>query len=176
MRLILQRVKHDNEATEGTLYLQTDSQELKLLCKTLEDPPQKKKIYGNTRIPEGIYEITMRKAGRIYRKYSAQGRFRSLNVKEHGMPWIRGVKNFKWIIIHCGNSHKDTEGCILVGQTFVNNRLFQSSEVFRTIYPFFVEAAEQGEKITIDVRNEYIYEAPKSLFYTILDIIKGFLV
>ena len=74
---------------------------------TLEDDYDDVKVKGHTRIPAGEYEIILRKAGTIYEKYVK--RFGSIMK---GMPWLQNVPNYEYVYIHCGNTEKDTSGCI----------------------------------------------------------------
>lgn len=66
------------------------------------------------------------------------------------------VPNFKYILIHCGNTDEDTAGCLLVGDTQENNNvktngfIGKSTQAYKRIYPPIAEALEQGEKVTIN--------------------------
>jgi hypothetical protein len=86
-------------------------------CYTLEDPPQQKKIAGNTRIPAGEYKFTLRTFGTHHDQYS--GMFRDFHK---GMIWIRDIPEFENVLIHIGNESKDTKGCLLVGDSVNNNQ------------------------------------------------------
>lgn len=67
---------------------------------TLEDKVRPKKIKGETAIDSGEYEVVL----------SMSPRFKRI------MPEILNVPNFVGVRIHGGNTHKDTEGCILVAR------------------------------------------------------------
>lgn len=69
-------------------------------CHTLEDEKRKDglKVYGETAIPAGIYNV----------KLTMSNRFKRL------MPLLLDVEGFKGIRIHGGNTSKDTHGCPLV--------------------------------------------------------------
>lgn len=84
MRLDLHRFKPGMLATEGRLFV--DQQPF---CATLEPAEP---------IPAGTYAVTL---------------YHSPKFREY-VPWLQGVPGHTFIEIHCGNSAKDTEGCILV--------------------------------------------------------------
>lgn len=84
----------------------------RFFCYTLEDVDrgltqsmalvdiQKKKVKAETAIPYGKYKVEL--------TYS--NRFRKI------MPLVVGVKGFEGIRFHGGNTHLDSEGCILVAK------------------------------------------------------------
>ena len=90
MKLRLERDDVTRGGTHGHLYIDHT-----LLCVTLENPPGAEK----GAIPLGVYPISL--------DYSP--RFRML------LPELRAVPGFTEILIHAGNTEKDTLGCILVG-------------------------------------------------------------
>jgi len=77
-------------------------------CFVLEDAYRDKKVWGETRIPDGIYQVAARKEGKFYEKY------RRLYGHEF-VPHLLDVPEFEYILIHMGNSAIDTHGCLLVG-------------------------------------------------------------
>lgn len=96
MELLLDRILMGDRRTIGRLLVDGER-----LCYTLEDRVREDgvKVYGETAIPEGRYEIAM--------TYSP--RFKTV------LPLLLKVPGFEGIRIHAGNTEKDTEGCILVG-------------------------------------------------------------
>ena len=103
-----------------------------------------KKVMAKTRIPAGEYEIKLRTVGGFHAKYSK--RFKNIHK---GMLWLQDVPNFKWILIHCGNTDAHTAGCLLVGQTQQDNFIGKSTKAYLNIYPRIAEAVEL-EKVTIN--------------------------
>jgi hypothetical protein len=81
---------------------------------TLEDevrevfgkPVKAWKVYGETAIPRGRYRVILTKSPRF-------GRL---------LPEVLGVPGFQAIRIHAGNTAKNTEGCILVGNADGNSK------------------------------------------------------
>lgn len=118
---------------------------------TLEDPDQPSKIWGNTRIPAGTYELDLRDRGRMTIRY--RNRFPDMHK---GMIWLREVPDFKWVYIHIGNFARDTSGCILVGMRRGDDRIYQSTEAYKLIYPKIAAAIkDEGCSIVVeDTRNE----------------------
>jgi hypothetical protein len=96
MKILLKRLHKTANSTIGELSING-----KFECYTLEDVERESKIYGKTAIPKGTYEIVM----------TMSNRFKVV------LPLLLNVKNFEGVRIHAGNSAKDTEGCILLGQT-----------------------------------------------------------
>ena len=133
MELILKRIAKRKNYTIGKLYLSPlGESERGYLCDTLEPPCIEMKVDRTVEevladrnllkaikpcaIPEGEYRVSMTYSPR----YKTQ------------LPLITGDSRFNslWqgIRIHAGNSAKDTQGCILVGENkvvgmVVNSRL-----------------------------------------------------
>ena len=129
MILELKRYSHNKESTLGLLFWNR-----KFQCYTIEDAPQKKKIAGITRIPSGIYELGIRKEGGFHNRYS-----KKFPDFHQGMIQIKDVPGFKYILIHIGNSAKDSQGCILVGNSPNNNAIADgfvghSTTAYRSLY------------------------------------------
>ena len=63
--------------------------------------------------------------------------------------------NFKWILIHTGNTDEHTAGCLLVGDSQENNTVIKdgfvgkSNNAYKRIYPDIAAAIERGEEVTI---------------------------
>src|SRR4051794_1532912 len=95
MDLKVIRKQFTDKSTIGDLFINDQFE-----CFTLEDVVRPVKIKGMTAIPAGIYEVVI----------NFSERFRKL------LPLLLNVPTFDGIRIHPGNTDKDTEGCILVGQ------------------------------------------------------------
>lgn len=105
--IFLKRYIHGPDSTTGEITDWNDE----FLSYSLEDEYRAKKVWGETRIPEGRYEIKLRTEGSFHAKY--EKRFGKDYHK--GMLHLQNVPNFEYILIHCGNTDDDTAGCILVG-------------------------------------------------------------
>ena len=124
------------------------------LAYTLEDEQRDKKVYGETRIPNGTYTLGLRKVGGYNERYSK--RFPDIHV---GMLHVLDVPDFEYILIHCGNTDEHTAGCLLVGDSQENNQITKdgfigkSTQAYKRIYPRIAEAIECGEKVTIKYKT-----------------------
>ena len=107
MKMKLRRTFKGTEYTIGKLYLNDE-----YFCDTLEDVvrPEGRKIAGKTAIPTGEYKVVL----------TESKRFKKL------LPLLMNVPNFTGVRIHSGNTHHDTEGCILVGENKVKGRVINS--------------------------------------------------
>lgn len=105
MKLKLVREGFSPKATEGRLYVDGLFE-----CYTLEDKDRfleagGVKMYGQTAIPRGTYDVKLTNSERF------------LKV----LPLLVNVPMFSGIRIHAGNSANDTDGCILVGRRNIEN-------------------------------------------------------
>tara|TARA_R110001599_G_scaffold46850_1_gene136729 strand:- start:21213 stop:21674 length:462 start_codon:yes stop_codon:yes gene_type:complete len=148
MKLQVLRFSSESDSTNGLLFDVTEG--VKFLAYTLEDEKRDEKVMSETRIPAGTYEVKLRTEGGHHNKYSS--RYGSMHK---GMLWLQDVPNFKWILIHCGNTDEHTAGCLLVGDSQENNQIKEngfigsSSNAYKRIYPSIAEAIE-NEKVTIE--------------------------
>jgi hypothetical protein len=63
------------------------------------------------------------------------------------------VKGFDGVLIHCGNTAADTEGCILVGYNKEVGKVLYSRDAFTKLYNNYLKKAlEAKEKITIKIQ------------------------
>tara|TARA_R100000808_G_scaffold7271_1_gene21503 strand:+ start:653 stop:1114 length:462 start_codon:yes stop_codon:yes gene_type:complete len=148
MKLQVLRFSSESDSTNGLLFDITNG--IKFLAYTLEDERREEKVMSETRIPAGTYEIKLRTEGGHHNKYAS--RYGSMHK---GMLWLQDVPNFKWILIHCGNTDEHTAGCLLVGDSQENNQIKtngfigSSSNAYKRIYPAIAEAVE-NEGVTIE--------------------------
>ena len=152
MKLEVIRFNKGEDSTNGILFDITN--ERKFLCYTLEDESREEKVYGETCIPEGEYCVNFRREGGYHAKYDK--RFADIHM---GMLEVCDVPNFKYILIHCGNTDEDTAGCLLVGDTQENNNIKKngfigrSTAAYTRIYPDIADALSRGEEVTIEYRD-----------------------
>ena len=150
MKLKVLRFSSQKDSTSGLLFLDGDLG-LEFLCYTLEDEERALKVRGETRVPAGTYEIKLRTEGGFHGRYTK--RFAGMHK---GMLHVINVPNFKWILIHTGNTDEHTAGCLLVGDAQENNKIIKdgfvgkSTNAYKRIYPPIAKALEKGEKVTIE--------------------------
>lgn len=112
MKLVLKRIHFGDKFTVGHLYEETELG-LAPICYTLEDkvrevegqPVSQWKVQDQTAIPKGNYVV----------KVTYSNRFKV------NLPLLLDVPGFTGIRIHSGNHSGNTEGCILVGETWDGN-------------------------------------------------------
>lgn len=141
----LKRLKENNICTLGKLTIGTTE------VATLEDPQQPHKIWGDTRIPAGTYNLELRDQGGMTVRY--QNRYPAMHK---GMIWLRRVPGFEWVYIHVGNSAQDTKACILVGMKRGDNMIYRSRDAYELIYPKIAAAIEdEGCRLVVeDIRDD----------------------
>lgn len=151
---ILQRYSDNGNSTQGLLFRK--GHEIPLFKSyTLEDEYRIQKIPGETRIPEGKYEIKKRKSV-TPKTVEYRGRY----------PWfdyhleILDVPNFSNIYIHVGNKEDDTDGCVLVQNEANNNQIkrgwnSESAKAFKRIYMEMSDYLDKGIRVFIHIKDEY---------------------
>ena len=132
MKLLLKRSSHSDKSTIGKLFLDGE-----FFCHTLEDVTRPEKVYGETAIPEGTYKVKITYSPRFKRD----------------LPLLLNVPKFEGIRIHAGNTAKDTEGCILVGDLAGQDIVWQSRAAFNRLFDKLKAAQSAGEEITIEVTD-----------------------
>ena len=159
MKLDVLRFSSEKDSTSGLLFDVTGKR--KFLCYTLEDEYRTKKVMQETRIPAGKYEIKLRKEGGFHKRYSK--RYPDIH---RGMLHVTNVPNFKWILIHVGNTDEHTAGCLLLGDSQENNQIKtdgfigKSSQAYVRVYDYIAKALDMGEKVTI---TYYDFDVPKKI-------------
>jgi len=139
MEILVDRFVSDDDSTISRVLVDGN-----FVCFGLEDEYRENKVVGETRIPAGTYQISLRKEGGHHSRY--QQRFPAFH---RGMLHILNVPNFKWILIHCGNTDEDTEGCLLLGSQAITEpgdmSITNSTGAYSRFYPLVVDAAERGD-------------------------------
>ena len=140
MELVVERVAIKKTYTIGRLYIDG-----KRYCDTLEDKVRdlnkngrfdngEAKVYGETSIPYGRYEVRMTYSP----KFSKKAAYKAF-MKNGLLPEICDVPQFTGIRIHGGNTDKDTYGCLLVGRNTIVGQLTESLACFKPLYRMLYE-------------------------------------
>lgn len=130
MEILLQRSTTFKYSIIGALYINKE-----FLCFTLEDLERDVKIAGRTCIPKGRYRVVL----------SWSNRFKKF------LPEVLDVPNFKGIRIHTGNSHHDTEGCILVGMHYDDGLITRSKDAMAYLMQK-INKVQKKEKIFLTIK------------------------
>ena len=152
MELILERIAKRKTYTIGRLYIRrrVDDEYLAgtaddYFCDTLEPTWRDYKhgaykVKGRSAIPEGRYAVVI----------SFSPKFKQW------LPILLGGPEFnrKWqgIRIHAGNTVKDTEGCILVGQNREVGKVLDSRKWLYELKQKIVEAKDRGEAVWLTIK------------------------
>lgn len=104
-----------------------------------------KKVYGETAIPKGTYNITL---DIISSKFKEKSWAKFCDGK---LPRLLNVKGFEGVLIHVGNTPKDSLGCILVGKNTIKGQVTNSTETFKNLYNKLLEGKNRGESLTIKI-------------------------
>ncbi len=141
----LRRFHSASEATLGLVSRENGT----FVCFSLEDQNQDKKVPGETRIPVGSYQIQLRTEGGMAPKYLARFPWHK------GMLHLRNVTGFEWVYIHIGNTDKDTDGCILVGDgcnyAESGGTVGNSENAYTRWYQEIVKWLDKGDQVWLRV-------------------------
>ena len=133
INLLLIRNTFSKKSTIGELFLNGER-----ICDTLENPWQDNQRNVSC-IPEGIYPVRLRLP-------------RESGTRDYIHLLVKEVKDRDYILIHIGNTAKDTSGCILVGlgsqQDFVSNSTLAMDLLIKEIIHL------GGENINLIIKNK----------------------
>lgn len=141
MKIEVKRLYIKEEYTIGKMYVNG-----MYFCDTLEDKARdinknglfdkgEKKVYGETAIPYGEYKVVVTHSPKFKRM----------------LPRLLNVPHFEGILIHRGNTAKDSAGCILVGENKVKGQVLNSTPYEKRLTAICLNAQLQNEDITIEI-------------------------
>lgn len=149
MKLVLKRINNQDNYCEGKLYIDGIYQ-----CDVIEDVDrgltnemsvteiQSKKVYGETAIPKGTYQITLDVVSPKFKDRSWA------TFCEGKLPRLLDVPGFEGVLIHTGNEASNSLGCLLVGQKTKDGWISNSTQTFKNLYYKLKQATDQ---ITITI-------------------------
>ncbi len=138
----------------------------------VEDEYRLEKVKGETRIPNGIYELGLRDSPKFSSSYfvDEHGNLNQTKTdrfnKPHQLIWVLNVPNFEFVLWHWGNSDLDTDGCYIVGSYIGNIEVVKggvketrkgvvSSRVkYVEIYPIIWNMIASGQKIHVQYKDK----------------------
>ena len=141
MKIDIIRDTFTNVSTIGKMYINDT-----YFCNTLEDvdrdllststPEEIKdtKVYGQTAIPYGRYEVILSYSDK-FKKY---------------LPLLLNVPGYAGIRIHAGNTSIDTLGCILVGEKREKDKILESLKAMTRLLGLITKVSKK-EKIVLTV-------------------------
>ena len=135
MELNIKRIARRETYTVGRLYIDG-----KYFCDTLEDKDRglrqdmpvavirATKRKGITAIPTGRYRVTLAVQSP---KFSKRAIYQFCNGY---LPRLINVPGYDGVLIHIGNTARDTEGCLLVGKNTQVGKVLDSRKTFIELY------------------------------------------
>lgn len=158
MKFLLKRLYKGASYTIGKLYVILPNAEEFYLCDTLEDvdrslsdtlPPsaiKAIKVPSKTAIPYGVYSVSLNiKSPKFGNKPFY------LRVCQGFLPRLLNVPGFEGVLIHCGNSPEDTDGCILVGYNTVKGHLTDSQKAFELLMSYLSNISTL-DQVSIEIK------------------------
>lgn len=142
MKIEVKRIAKRSTYTIGKMYIDGN-----YFCDTLEDVDRginqkdsldtikKIKIVGATAIPTGTYKVIVNMSPKFQRN----------------LPRLIDVPGFEGILIHRGNTDKDTAGCILVGDNKVVGKVINSTPYETKLVDILSKAQAVNDAITISI-------------------------
>lgn len=153
MELLLRRIARRDTYTIGHLYIDG-----RYFCDTIEDKDRglrqdmqpsvirATKRKGVTAIPTGRYRVTMDVRSP---KFSQKKYEKNYGFCDGYLPRLINVPGFEGVLIHVGNTARDTEGCLLVGKNTRVGKVLESRVTFVKLYER-LKGAEGSIYITIE--------------------------
>ena len=140
MELNVKRIARKDGYTIGRLFINNE-----YFCDTLEDTDRglkdtmhvneilAKKVKEQTAIPTGKYDVILTFSPRFKRV----------------LPLLLSVKGYEGVRVHAGNTNKDTEGCLLVGENKAKGQVLNSRATLEKLMSILLDCEKKKEKVTI---------------------------
>ena len=93
------------------------------------------KIYEETCIPFGTYKVILTMSPKFKRE----------------LPRLLNVPSFEGVLIHRGNTAKDSAGCILIGENKAVGKVLNSTPYEERLVKMIKNAISRGEEIIIEI-------------------------
>lgn len=152
MEVKVKRIARRDNYTIGKMYVNGE-----YVCDTLEDTDRGltskmsvaqisgMKVHGETAIPTGRYLVDMKT---VSPRFGGRPQYQFCKGR---LPRLCNVPAYQGVLVHCGNTANDTEGCILVGLNKAVGQVLNSTATFRKVYAMLKAADERCEQIWITI-------------------------
>ena len=152
MEIKVKRIARKEAYTIGKMYVNGE-----YVCDTLEDKDRGLtsnmsvaqicgvKIKGETAIPTGRYLVDMKT---VSPRFGGRAQYQFCRGR---LPRLCNTPGYQGVLIHCGNTAMDTDGCILVGENKEKGKVLNSKATFNRLYLRLAIADKRGEQIWITI-------------------------
>ncbi|EDG1721423.1 hypothetical protein GCJ37_07390 [Campylobacter coli] len=150
MKVTINRRYTGKTCVIGKFKVLDDDDKILFECFSLEEDKEGLESGKDLRIPEGNYNLKRHSPSRF------ENTLRSITKKDDTMINVYNdeVPSSRAILIHWGNTGKDTQGCILLGLTKDNNNesVGQSRQACKEFYDLM--HGKNLEDIKLEITNE----------------------
>ncbi|EOH5615185.1 DUF5675 family protein [Campylobacter jejuni] len=150
MKVTINRRYTGKTCVIGKFKVLDDEEKILFECFSLEEDKEGLESGKDLRIPEGNYNLKRHSPSRF------ENTLRSITKKDDTMINVYNdeVPSSRAILIHWGNTDKDTQGCILLGLTKDNNNesVGQSRQTCKEFYDLVY--GKNLEDIKLEITNE----------------------
>ncbi|EOH1001721.1 DUF5675 family protein [Campylobacter jejuni] len=150
MKITINRRYTGKTCVIGKFKVLDDEEKILFECFSLEEDKEGLESGKDLRIPEGNYNLRRHTPSRF------ENTLRSITKKDDTMINVYNdeVPASRAILIHWGNTDKDTQGCILLGLTKDNNNesVGQSRQACKEFYDLM--HGKNLEDIKLEITNE----------------------
>ncbi|EOC3120470.1 DUF5675 family protein [Campylobacter coli] len=151
MKITINRRYTGKTCVIGKFKVLDDDDKILFECFSLEEDKEGLESGKDLRIPEGNYNLKRHSPSRFentLRSITKKNDDKMINVYNDDVPSSRAI------LIHWGNTDKDTQGCILLGLTKDNNNesVGQSRQACKEFYDLM--HGKNLEDIKLEITNE----------------------
>lgn len=153
MKVTINRRYTGKTCVIGKFKVLDDEEKILFECFSLEEDKEGLESGKDLRIPEGNYNLKRHSPSRFentLRSITKKDDDEMINVYNNEVPASRAI------LLHWGNSDKDTQGCILLGLTKDNNNesVGQSRQACKEFYDLMYK--KDLSEIKLEIVNELV--------------------